>query len=254
MSRIDHYAYRSKDRHKTAQFFIDTLDYRMGTEFDIKFTDTFGNLNVGDRFTYKGDRCIKIVDSIRMRAHDKAVDTKGNRTGYTAYCPDKDDWAHGMTPRNSLVVNTGTARCIVLQPPERFPNSLAEGHNFSWTTQYATATYHFAPEIFISDGTPDSIVGRWVATRGNGNYLHHQAYQVKNYEELVEKVEAWRKTGIEFASKEIVHCKDDPTMYQIFTKPLDVLGGVIIELLCRGSKGFCQANVKSLMESTKENQ
>lgn len=37
--RIDHIAYRTKDRRKTAQFFIDALGYRIQQEFTINFDD-----------------------------------------------------------------------------------------------------------------------------------------------------------------------------------------------------------------------
>jgi catechol 2,3-dioxygenase-like lactoylglutathione lyase family enzyme len=37
--RLDHIAYRVKDRYKTAKFFEDTLGYTVGTEFQIEFDD-----------------------------------------------------------------------------------------------------------------------------------------------------------------------------------------------------------------------
>jgi catechol 2,3-dioxygenase-like lactoylglutathione lyase family enzyme len=37
--RLDHIAYRTADRKKTAQFFIDTLGYKVQKEFDINFED-----------------------------------------------------------------------------------------------------------------------------------------------------------------------------------------------------------------------
>ena len=37
--RLDHIAYRVKDRYKTAQFFIDTMKYKIETEFKIDFDD-----------------------------------------------------------------------------------------------------------------------------------------------------------------------------------------------------------------------
>ena len=37
--RLDHIAYRSKDRNKTAKFFKDTLGYEVGTSFEVKFDD-----------------------------------------------------------------------------------------------------------------------------------------------------------------------------------------------------------------------
>src|SRR5690349_12006231 len=37
--RIDHLAYRTADRKKTAQFFIDAFGYQIQTEFTIYFND-----------------------------------------------------------------------------------------------------------------------------------------------------------------------------------------------------------------------
>tara|TARA_R110002020_G_scaffold22733_2_gene76435 strand:- start:598 stop:1167 length:570 start_codon:yes stop_codon:yes gene_type:complete len=37
--RLDHIAYRVKDRHKTAKFLEDSLGYTIGTEFQIEFDD-----------------------------------------------------------------------------------------------------------------------------------------------------------------------------------------------------------------------
>jgi len=37
--RLDHIAYRVKDRNKTSRFFESTLGYRVGTEFQIEFDD-----------------------------------------------------------------------------------------------------------------------------------------------------------------------------------------------------------------------
>jgi catechol 2,3-dioxygenase-like lactoylglutathione lyase family enzyme len=37
--RLDHIAYRVRDRYKTAKFFKDTLGYTIGTEFRIEFDD-----------------------------------------------------------------------------------------------------------------------------------------------------------------------------------------------------------------------
>ena len=37
--RLDHIAYRVRDRKRTAQFFIDAIGYKLATEFDINFED-----------------------------------------------------------------------------------------------------------------------------------------------------------------------------------------------------------------------
>ena len=119
--------------------------------------------------------------------------------------------------------NGSTAYCLVLQP------ELKEN-----------------PEIFISDGTEYSIVGEWVKER-NGGGVHHLAYQVNNIQEIVNE---WKKNGVEFLTGDVIDCPED-NMKQIFSKPIEQLGGVIIELIEREDKGFCQNSVKDLMDSTK---
>ena len=101
-------------------------------------------------------------------------------------------------------------------------------------------------EVFISNGSPGSIFYKWVTER-NGGGVHHIAYSTGSIEE---KVEEWKAHGIEFLTENIIDCPEDD-MRQIFTKPIDYLGGIIIELIDRGDKGFCQNNVKNLMNSTK---
>ena len=119
--------------------------------------------------------------------------------------------------------NGSTADCLVLQP------KLKEN-----------------PEIFISDGTEYSIVGEWVKER-NGGGVHHLAYQVNNIQEIVNE---WKKNGVEFLTDNVIDCPED-NMKQIFSKPVKELGNVIIELIEREDKGFCQNSVKDLMNSTK---
>ena len=161
--KLDHIAYRVKNRHKAAEFFR-LMNYEVGTEFDVEFDD-------------------------------------GSK-----------------------------AECYVLVPPISPVILIREG-----------------PEIFISDGSPGSIVGDWVEARGGVGGIHHIAYRVRDINAVVED---W-KPSVEFLTDDVIDCPDDK-LRQIFTKPLDYLGGIIIELIERGSKGFCQNSVKDLMESTKE--
>lgn len=106
--------------------------------------------------------------------------------------------------------------------------------------------YHLPPEIFISEGTPNSIVGKWVAARGGVGGLHHIAIQV---ESVADKMKEWQdKNYAEFSSTEPMKC---PGLTQVFTKP-SKLCGVIFEFIEREEFGFCAANVKALMESTIE--
>lgn len=178
--RLDHIAYRTADRNKTAKFFMEAFGYTIQTEFDIKFDD----------------------DS--------------------------------------------TAKCIALEPPEK----LVE--NAPWATMpfqgftngWAKLNYHLAPEIFVSDGEPGSIVGEWVARRGGIGGIHHMAYQVESVEDTMRE---WEEKGYaEFSSEKPLTC---PGLTQVFTKPSE-LTGVIYEFINRGVHGFCKDNVKNLMEST----
>ena len=180
--RLDHIAYRSKDRHKTANFFSDTLGYSVGTEFQIKFDDG------------------------------------------------------------------GTADCLALVPSEKRPPETG-----LWRLQTVLGfneleeevEYHSPPEIFVSDGPSGSIVGDWVDARGGVGGIHHIAYQCEN---VADTMKEWREKGYaEFLSEEPMEC---PGLKQVFTKPSE-LTGVIYELISREGKGFCELNVKGLMESTK---
>ena len=92
-----------------------------------------------------------------------------------------------------------------------------------------------------------SIVGDWVAARGGVGGIHHIAYQCDN---VADTMKDWKEKGYaEFLSDEPMEC---PGLKQVFTKPSE-LTGVIYELISREGKGFCELNVKGLMESTKGN-
>lgn len=187
--RLDHIAYRVKDRLATAKFFMSALGYKIQKEFPIDFG------------------------------------------------------------------NGQTAQCISLEPPEKIPvnvswiyggvNYIPEGPD--GLVREFLQTYHLPPEIFVSDGSPGSIVGDWVEARGGIGGIHHIAYQVDNVEKIMLE---WKEKGYaEFTSEEPIKCPED-NLVQIFTKP-SVLTGVIYEFIERGEFGFCGANVKKLMESTK---
>ena len=154
--KLDHIAYRVRNRHETAQFFRSMFSYETGTEFDIEFDD-------------------------------------GSK-----------------------------AECLALLPPISPEVLVREG-----------------PEIFISDGTPGSIVGDWVESRGGIGGIHHMAYKTRFIDKAVEY---WKRSGVEFLTEDIIDCPEDD-LRQIFTIPLDHLGGVIIELIQRGKKGFCYTSV-----------
>lgn len=139
--------------------------------------------------------------------------------------------------------------CSAMVPPER-PKQVegTAGLPFFYTMfmQNKPIDYHFAPEIFVSEGKPDSVVGKWVSERSGIGGIHHVAYNVNNVAKVMQE---WQTKGIRFLSEEPLECEG---VIQVFTQPLDWLGGVIVELISRTpEKGFCQDNVRALMDSTR---
>lgn len=180
--RLDHIAYRVKNRHKTVKFFKEAFNYKKGAEFKIEFDD-------GSKA-----ECITLTPSEER-------------------LPDPSTWTRLV----NVIAPYGMMQC----------------------------EYHASPEIFVSDGPAGSIVGEWVRHRSGVGGIHHIAYQVEDVEA---KMKEWEKKGYaEFLSKKPLVC---PGLVQVFTQPSE-LTGVIYELISRTGKGFCETNVKGLMESTK---
>lgn len=191
--RLDHIAYRVKDRKKTAKFFEECFGYTIGTEFKLNFDDG------------------------------------------------------------------STTDCIALAPPEKRPENVIDWNvlvsdsadEIPKGEEFNHIAYHSPPEIFVSDGPEGSIVGDWVAERGGVGGVHHIAYQVNDVHSAMNE---WKEKGYaEFYSEEPLVC-EETNLTQVFTKPSE-LTGVIYELIKRGNdnKGFCEVNVKGLMESTRGN-
>ncbi len=180
--RLDHIAYRVKDRFKTARMFVECFGYRIADD---------------------------LPDGFKIEFDDGS-------------CAD----------------------CLVLLPPEQSSGNMPWMVEHFFNDDYVN--YHMSPEIFISDGTVDSIVGKWVAERGGIGGIHHMAFQVDSVEK---KMKEWVEKGfVEFASQQPLVC---PGLVQVFTKPSE-LTGCIYELIERENHGFCKDNVKALMESTKD--
>lgn len=192
--RLDHIAYRSKDRKKTAKFFQECFGYTKGAEFELKFDDGT------------------------------------------------------------------TTDCIALAPPEtRHEETENWVYKVSMGSHFAgpgdpiytvNCEFHAPPEIFVSDGESGSIVGDWVEERGGTGGVHHIAYQV---EDVAATMEEWKDKGYaEFYSEKPLVC-EETHLTQVFSKPSE-LTGVIYEFIKRGkdNKGFCEVNVKGLMESTRK--
>lgn len=141
-----------------------------------------------------------------------------------------------------LKFDDGTnVKCFALEPPEKPLNSV----DLPWTNiDSSNIEYHMPPEIFVSDGDPDSIVGQWVAKRDGVGGIHHLAYQVPSVQL---QMDLWKEKGYaEFTTENPLTC---PGLTQVFTKP-SALTGVIYEFIERGAHGFCKDNVRNLMLST----
>lgn len=179
--RLDHIAYRVKDKWRTAQFFMDCFGYRLPEDLEEGFEIVFED------------------------------NTK--------------------------------AKCLVLLPPEKAIENAPWSHLVPNVIH--SLEYHMAPEIFVSEGTDGSVVADWVAKRDGVGGIHHLAYQVEN---VAETMNEWKEKGFaEFTTPEPLSC---PGLVQVFTKPSE-LTGIIYEFIERETQGFCQENVKDLMDSTK---
>ena len=100
-------------------------------------------------------------------------------------------------------------------------------------------------QIFVSEGVGDGgVVKEWV--RQHGNALHHVAYAVPDIHATVAELKG---KDVEFLTSDVL---EDANLLQIFTRPV-VQTGVIHEIIQRkGNKSFSTANVKRLMDSTRE--
>ena len=154
--------------------------------------------------------------------------------------------AFGYKVQQEFTIDFGdsqTAQCIALEPPEK---ALRDTPWIGVSPPgFEASAFHLAPEVFVSDGSPGSIVGDWVAARGGVGGIHHIAYQVHSVEETMR---LWKEKGYaEFTSDAPLRC---PGLTQVFTRPSE-LTGVIYEFIERGEFGFCKDNVRALMESTR---
>ena len=140
--------------------------------------------------------------------------------------------------------NNETARCYAMCPPERGKYLDIKFIQYFSGFAHGPMQYHASPEIFVSEGSPDSVVGKWVEVRDGIGGIHHLAYEVDSVKKQMEK---WLRLGYaEFTTQEPMSC---PGLVQCFTKPSE-LTGVIYEFIERSGKGFCKENVLDLMTST----
>lgn len=207
--RLDHIAYRVSDRNKAVNFFKEALGYIEQTVFDLKFDD--------------GTTC----ECTALEPPEKPQENPEKRKT--------------IEEQNKIMgLSFSTANQSI---PWTFS---AQIHSCGWgyPSEKWSVPYHLAPEIFVSEGQPGSIVEQWVNERNGIGGIHHLAYQVESVKDTMKE---WKEKGYaEFLSEEPLTC---PGLTQVFTKPSE-LTGVIYEFINRGKHGFCTDNVKSLMEST----
>lgn len=140
------------------------------------------------------------------------------------------------------------ASCTVLEPSNRLSKE-----NLPWAMMCPVGLdqqeYVLAPELFISEGTPGSLVHEW-ATKRNGGGLHHIALQVPEESSVSKEMKKWLENGWveDFTTQEPIVCKE---LVQVFTRPSSITG-IIFELIERKEAGFCRSSVRELMLSTKE--
>ena len=107
----------------------------------------------------------------------------------------------------------------------------------------------YSPDIFVSSGPRGSFIWRWVQKRGRVGAVHHLAYAV---EDVAATMKDMQGHGVKFQSKEPLVCSCEKPLTQVFTRP-DPATGLIFEFIHRnGHPGFCEDNVKRLMDGSPE--
>lgn len=108
-------------------------------------------------------------------------------------------------------------------------------------------THPSSVDLFLSSGEPDSLIGNWVTERGGIGAVHHLAFAT---DDVAGVMKDWSSRGFEFCTPEPIVCPCEVPLTQVFTKP-DPSTGIIYELITRnGHPGFCEENVKRLMETS----
>lgn len=134
------------------------------------------------------------------------------------------------------------AQCYALTPAER--KDMESGFFSTWNLSTPDGDYHMSPEIFVSEGTNNSIVREWVDKRNGIGGIHHIAYQV---DDVAETMNEWTTNGwATFTTDEPIVADG---LSQCFTNE-HPLTGVIYEFISRTKKGFNIDSVRDLMKST----
>jgi catechol 2,3-dioxygenase-like lactoylglutathione lyase family enzyme len=134
------------------------------------------------------------------------------------------------------------AQCYALTPAER--KDMESGFFSAWNLSTSEGDYHMSPEIFVSEGTDNSIVRNWVDSRGGIGGIHHVAYQV---DDVAETMNEWTTNGwATFTTDEPIVADG---LSQCFTNE-HPLTGIVYEFISRTKKGFNIDSVRDLMKST----
>lgn len=174
------------------------------------------------------------IDHIAYRVLDKEVAASFFKKAFGYFIADSFE----------ISFEDGTcAQCYALSPPER----LNQDDYFSkWLLSNDDGEYHIPPEIFVSEGSPGSIVSSWIDKKGGVGGIHHIAYQVDN---VTETMNRWVENGLaEFTTSRPI---SSDGLEQCFTKE-NPITGIVYEFVSRTTKGFNVSNVKDLMKSTKD--
>ena len=142
------------------------------------------------------------------------------------------------------------ARCYSLGPKDKyeFPYTYYYPYQgFNPPQPDIPLIYHKPPEFFVSEGEEGSIVWNWLKAKGIESGVHHVALSVDSVRDTIK----WCKDNkmCEFSTEEPIWCESEGLL-QIFTKEVPELGHVI-EFIERKGKGFCNNNIKILIESSK---
>lgn len=180
----------------------------------------------------------------KMRLDHVAYRVKNRPAAVKFFC---DAFGYRVQDEFEIILEDGSkAKCQSLEPPEK-EDPEQETEEYVEYPGVGVGFYHLAPEIFVSDGPPGSVIDDWVNSWGHGvGGVHHLAYEV---DDVQAKMDEWKAKGWLFTTPVPLKCED---LTQVFSMP-NPFTGVIYEFIQRrGQRGFCRDNVAKLMSSTKD--
>ena len=227
--RLDHIAYRCKNRNSSIDFFKDAFGYIEQEEFEIYLED--------------GSRALCMALEPPEKRSGAPFITKPGFLAAIIFSSELN-----TEQDNSRSLKTGLKSCLFSCIKKTY-NVCKFLFNESWKiVAWNRIEYHLAPEIFVSEGPKGGLIWNWVENNcpGRNGGIHHLAYSVDNVKDTMDE---WKKKGYLFTTEEPLVC---PDLIQVFTSPHPETG-IIYEFIERtGSKGFCKENVSKLMNSTSD--